>query len=126
MAGINRVACITVAVEDQDIALNWFESKLGFKKRVDRQGPGMRFLTVSPSKQPELQIILASWFPEHIGKNPTAILYTDDCQGTFEQLSGKGVEFTEPPASKPFGLQAIFKDLYGNSYALLQPGGANG
>jgi len=40
----------------------------------------MRFLTVSPKNQGDLQIILASWFPEHIGKNPTAVLYTDGSQ----------------------------------------------
>jgi hypothetical protein len=92
-------------------------------KRVDRPGPGIRFLTVSPPKQPDLQVILASWLPEHIGKKPTAILYTYDCRGTYEELKGRGVIFTESPEQRQFGLQAVFKDLYGNSYALLQPGG---
>jgi len=82
----------------------------------------MRFLTVSPSDQPDLQVILASWFPDHIGKNPTAVVNTDDCRATYEELKARGVVFTESPSQKPFGLQAIFKDLYGNSYALLQPG----
>lgn len=122
MAGISRIACITVAVKDQDEALEWFTSKLGFKKRTDRPGPWMRFLTVSPSDQPDLQVILASWFPDHIGKNPTAVVNTDDCRATYEELKARGVVFTESPSQKPFGLQAIFKDLYGNSYALLQPG----
>lgn len=122
MAGINRFACITVAVKDQDKALRWFREKLGFVKRVDRAGPGIRFLTVSPENQPDLQIILASWFPEHIGKNPTAVLHTDDCHKTYEALKSRGVEFTERPAPKPFGLQAVFKDLHGNSYALLESG----
>ena len=123
MPGIDRFACITVAVKDQDEALNWFTEKLGFVKRVDRPGPGMRFLTVSLQKQPDLQLILASWFPDHIGKNATAVLYTDDCRKTYYDLKRRGVEFTEPPQPKPFGLQAVFKDLCGNSYALLQPGG---
>ena len=123
MAGIDRFACITVAVKDQDEALRWFTEKLGFAKRVDQPGPGIRFLTVSPKNQPDLQVILASWFPEHIGKNPTAVLYTDDCRATYEELKGRGVEFTESPQPRPFGLQAVFKDLCGNSYALLQPGG---
>jgi len=126
MAGIARIACITVAVDDQDKALDWFTEKLGFKKRVDRPGPGMRFLTVSPESQPNLQIILASWFPEHIGKNPTAVLYTDDCHATYDELRGRGVAFTEAPEPRPFGLQAVFKDLYGNSYALIEPGHGQG
>lgn len=122
MPGINRFACITIAVKDQDEALQWFTEKLGFQKHVDMPGPGIRFLTVSPKHQPELQVILASWFPDHVGKNPTAVLHTDDCRKTYEELRGRGVEFTEAPEPKPFGLQAIFKDLYGNSYALLEPG----
>jgi catechol 2,3-dioxygenase-like lactoylglutathione lyase family enzyme len=122
MAGIDRFACITVAVKDQEQALAWFTEKLGFVKRVDRPGPGIRFLTVSPQNQPDLQVILASWFPEHIGKNPTAVLYTDDCRKTYDDLKGRGVEFRESPEPKPFGLQAVFKDLHGNSYALVEPG----
>lgn len=55
MAGINRLACITVAVRDQDEALNRFTEKLGFVKRVDRPGPGIRFLTVSPKEQAVFQ-----------------------------------------------------------------------
>jgi catechol 2,3-dioxygenase-like lactoylglutathione lyase family enzyme len=128
MSGIDRFACITVAVADQDEALRWFTEKLGFVKRVDVPAPaggraeGIRFLSVSPRQQPELQVILASWFPEHVGKNPTAVLHTDDCRATVDELSARGVRFTEPPTQRPFGLQAVFEDLYGNSYALLQPG----
>ncbi len=121
MTGIDRFGCITIAVKDQEEALRWFTEKLGFVKRTDQAGPGMRFLTVSPPRQ-ELQVILASWFPDHVGKNPTAVLYTDDCRATYESLRAKGVEFTEAPKLQPFGLQAVFKDLYGNSYALLQRG----
>jgi hypothetical protein len=126
MAGIDRFACITVAVKDQDEALQRFTERLGFQKRMDRPGPGIRFLTVSPRNQPDLQVILASWLPEYIGKNPTAVLYTDDCRRTYDELTDRGVVFTDAPEQKPFGLQAVFKDLYGNSYALLQPGGGHG
>lgn len=120
MAGIDRFGCITIAVNDQEEALRWFTEKLGFEKRVDMPGEGIRFLSVAPRNQRELQVILASWFPNHIGTNPTAILYTDDCRATYDQLKSRGVEFVEPPTQRPFGLQAIFKDLYGNSYALRQ------
>jgi len=132
MVGISRVACITVAVHDQDEALHWFTDKLGFRKHTDLPetdlngrpvpGPGMRFLTISAPNQPDLQIILASWFPDKVGKNATVVLYTDDCRGTYELLKERGVHFSEPPQPRPFGLQAVFQDLYGNSYALVQPG----
>jgi catechol 2,3-dioxygenase-like lactoylglutathione lyase family enzyme len=122
MPGIDRFACITVAVTDQDEALQWFTDKLGFVKHTDVHGQGIRFLTVAPPKQPDLQVILASWFPDHVGKNPTAVLFTDDCRQTYADLSARGVEFDEAPTPQPFGLQAVFKDLYGNHYALVQPG----
>jgi catechol 2,3-dioxygenase-like lactoylglutathione lyase family enzyme len=132
MTGIDRFACITVAVRDQDEALQWFTEKLGFRKHTDLPetdmdgrpvpGPGTRFLTVSPPKQPDLQVILASWFPDKVGKNPTAVVYTDDCRGTYKDLQARGVIFSEPPEPRPFGLQAVFQDLYGNSHALVQPG----
>jgi catechol 2,3-dioxygenase-like lactoylglutathione lyase family enzyme len=125
MGGITRFACITIAVRDQDEALRWFTEKLGFQKRVDTPGPGIRFLTVSPPKQPDLQVILASWFPEHVGKNATAVLHTDDCRATYQDLKDLGVVFSEAPQQKPFGLMAVFKDLYGNSYALLEPGASH-
>jgi len=124
MTGIDKVGSITVAVRDQDEALTWFTEKLGFRKTMDRPGPGMRFLAVCARHQPDLQIILAPWFPDLVGKNATAILHTSDCQGTYEELKARGVEFTESPQPRPFGLQAIFKDLYGNSYALLEVKGS--
>ena len=110
MIGINRFTRVTVAVKDQHEALQWF----------------IRFVTVSPSKHPDLQVILASWFSEHVGKNPTAALYTDDCQATYDELRDRGVVFTEAPQHNPAALQAVFEDLYGNSCALLEAGASNG
>ena len=125
MAGINRLACITIAVKDQDEALQRFTQKPGFHQRVDRPGSSIRFLTVSPPKQPELQVILASWLPEHSGKNPTAVLCSDDCRSTCDELRKGGVMFTQGPQQRPYGLQAVFKDLYRNSYAALPPGASH-
>lgn len=122
MAGIDRIVTITVSVRDQDEALRWYTELLGFEKRSDIQGQGMRWLTVSPRKQPELEMVLATWFPEHVGKNLPVVLQTEDCQKTYEELKDKGVAFSQAPQNKPFGLEAVFKDLYGNTYALQQRG----
>ncbi|HZV19919.1 MAG TPA: VOC family protein [Hyphomicrobiales bacterium] len=121
MASINRIACITIAVKDQDEALRWFTEKLGFEKRADQPGPNLRWLSVSPPKQPDLQVVLASWFPELIGKNATPVLHTDDCRKAHEELKARGIDFTQTPQEKPYGLEAVFKDLYGNRYALVEP-----
>jgi catechol 2,3-dioxygenase-like lactoylglutathione lyase family enzyme len=121
MSKIDRVAVVTVAVKDQDEALRWFTDKLGFVKRQDMRGPGIRWLTVAPEAETDLELVLASWFPEHVGKNAPLVVHTTDCRGTFRTLNDRGVEFTQPPSERPYGLEAVFKDLYGNAYALVEP-----
>jgi catechol 2,3-dioxygenase-like lactoylglutathione lyase family enzyme len=54
MAGIDRFACITVAVKDQDEALRWFTEKLGFKKRVDRLGDHLRRTCLQTAAEADL------------------------------------------------------------------------
>ncbi len=117
---IDRVVTITIAVKDQDEALRWFTEKVGFEKRADITGPGMRWLTVAPRDQKDLDIVLASWFPNLVGKNAPCVVATHDCRGTYEELRGRGVEFTQEPTDRPYGVEAVFRDLYGNSYALVQ------
>jgi predicted enzyme related to lactoylglutathione lyase len=120
VSGINKVSTVTIAVKDQDEALRWFTEKLGFEKRDDFAVPGTRWLTVAPSKQTEVVFLLASWFPEKIGFNPTCVVDTDDCHRTYEDLKSRGVEFSRAPSEKPYGIEAVFKDLYGNNYALVE------
>jgi catechol 2,3-dioxygenase-like lactoylglutathione lyase family enzyme len=120
MPGIDRVATVTIAVEDQDEALRWFTEKLGFERRLDISGPGIRWLTVAPRKQAEVELLLASWFPEHVGKNATCVVATEDCRETYAELKGRGVEFSQTPQERPYGVEAVFQDLYGNRYALVE------
>ena len=80
----------------------------------------MRWLTVAPKKQQEVEFLLASWFPEHVGKNATWVVETGDCRMTCEELKKQGVKLTQSPTERPYGVEAVFEDLYGNHYALLQ------
>lgn len=120
MPTIERVVTLTIAVADQDAALAWFTEKLGFQKRADMQAPGMRWLTVAPALQTEVEFLLATWFPDRVGKNPTCVVSTQDCQNAYEELSAKGVEFTQKPEQRSYGTEAVFMDLYGNKYAMVQ------
>jgi predicted enzyme related to lactoylglutathione lyase len=120
MQPFDKVSTITIAVKDQDEALTWFTQVLGFEKRMDQRGSGMRWLTVAPPQQAEVEFLLASWFPDLVGKNAPSVLSTRDCQGGYEELKGRGVEFTQAPKPMPWGIQAVFVDLYGNKYALVQ------
>jgi uncharacterized glyoxalase superfamily protein PhnB len=123
MQAIDKVSTVTIAVKDQDEALEWFTEKLGFEKRMDMRTAAMRWLTVAPTQQMEVELLLANWYPDRIGKNPTWVLSTRDCQNAYEELSAKGVEFTQKPQPRPYGVEAVFVDLYGNKYALLAPPG---
>jgi predicted enzyme related to lactoylglutathione lyase len=129
-----RLGNVTILVRDYDEALKFYTEVMGFEKRTDQKfGPGARWVTVAAPGQ-DVQIVLQKPEPsmhgeenarrmaERIGQNPTWVLATDDCRKTFELYSSRGVKFNEPPKEMPWGTQAVFKDLYGNSYALLQSG----
>jgi uncharacterized glyoxalase superfamily protein PhnB len=120
MQAIDKVSTVTIAVTDQDEALTWFTQMLGFEKRMDQRGDGFRWLTVAPPQQSEVEFLLACWFPDLVGKNATWVLSTRDCNGGYEELKAKGVKFTQEPQAKPWGIEAVFVDLYGNKYALVQ------
>ena len=127
-----RLGNVTVLVRDYDEALRFYTEVLGFEKRVDQPfGPGARWVTVAAPGQ-DVQIILQKPEPamhgeegarrmaERIGQNATWVIATEDCRKTYELYSSRGVNFTQPPKEMPWGTQAVFKDLYGNSYALVQ------
>ncbi len=85
MSAIDKVATVTIAVKDQDEALRWFTDKLGFEKRLDLSGPGLRWLTIAPPDQKEVDFLLASWFPELVGKNATCVVATADCRQAYKR-----------------------------------------
>jgi predicted enzyme related to lactoylglutathione lyase len=120
MPGIDKIATLTIAVRDQDEALEWFTEKLDFEKRADLSASGMRWLTVAPKQQEEVEFVLALWFGDLVGKNAPCVLETQDCQGTYRTLKDRGVRFSQTPCEKPYGIEAVFEDLYGNIYALVE------
>jgi len=138
---ITSLTHITVTVRDQDEALSFYTEKLGFVRRADEAfGEGARWLTVSPPGSGEVEIILhlpslAAGSPNQeavnrllrrVGQAAIVCLATDDCQATYEELSGRGVEFISPPQAVPWGRQAIFQDLYGNPYLIVEAPSAPG
>jgi predicted enzyme related to lactoylglutathione lyase len=120
MAAIEKLVTVTIAVANQEEALAFFTEKLGFVKKADMNAPGMRWLTVAPAAQTEVEFLLANWYPALVGKSPTCVVSTHDCQSAYEELAAKGVEFTQMPEQRPYGTEAVCVDLYGNKYALVQ------
>src|SRR5438876_12453862 len=125
-------------VHDQDEALAFYTEKLGFEVRADVTLPEMgdfRWVTVGPSNHPDFSIVLMAILgpplvdaetSEQIrtlmskGFAGTVFLTTDDCQGSYEELKSRGVEFTETPEERPYGIDAGFRDPSGNSFRLTQ------
>lgn len=64
---------------------------------------------------------MAQDFVKRIGKGTTWVLEVDDCQKTYDELISRGVKFAGPPDEKPYGVEAVFEDLYGNPWVLIQP-----
>ncbi len=128
-----RFLRITTRVANQDEALRFYTEKLGFVKRSDMTMGPMHWLTVAPPDDPLLELVLqpSDWFQseerrEHaalVGKDPTIVFQVDDCRATYEALRSRGVEFSSPPADRPYGVEAIAHDLYGNTLDFLQPAG---
>ena len=133
---ISRMSHATVYVTDQDKALEFYRDKLGFKVTTDvTMDGGFRWLTVAPAGQSDFEIVLMEPKPGFMfeqeaadqlralitgGKLGAGVFSTPNCQATYEELSAKGVEFLSPPAERPYGIEAIFKDNSGNWFSLTQ------
>jgi len=120
-----RLSIVPIQVSDQQAALRWYTEKLGMEKIMDDpMGPELRWITVKLPED-EVQFVLANFGAfDPDGAQPGSsngyVLWTDDIQGTYEEWSGKGVEFSEPPTQQMWGHQALFHDLDGNGWVLVQ------
>ncbi len=133
-----KIANAQVWVHDQDEALEFYTQKLGMEVRSDvtmAELGDFRWLTVGPVGQPDFAITLmaipgppvmteetAAQVRELMAKGfaGTVFLTTDDCKATYEELRTRGVEFTETPEERPYGIDAGFRDPSGNSFRLTQ------
>jgi catechol 2,3-dioxygenase-like lactoylglutathione lyase family enzyme len=131
---ITRLNHVSVFVLDQDSAYEFYVNKLGFKVHTDAvMGPGMRWLTVCPPAQPDLEIALmairegmmfkngAAEKMKELVKNGTfgfAVFECDDLNATYEEMKAKGVVFKKPPTKEFYGYEALFVDDSGNWFSL--------
>jgi predicted enzyme related to lactoylglutathione lyase len=133
-----KIANAHLWVNDQDEALEFYTQKLGMEVRVDATMPELgnfRWLTVGPAGQPDVSIALmgipgppvmdvetADQVRSLMAKGfaGTVFLTTDDCQASYEELRGRGVEFVEQPEDRPYGIDAGFRDPSGNHIRLTQ------
>ena len=133
-----RISTVQLWVHNQDEALDFYTKKVGLEVRSDVTLPEMgdfRWLTVGPAGQPDVAIVLMAIPGPPVMDEATAqqvrdlaakgfagtvFLATDDCQASYEELRSRGVEFTEAPEERPYGIDSSFRDPSGNSIRLTQ------
>lgn len=147
---IQKMSHATIYVLDQDQAKDFYVGKLGFEVKVDATLPnGFRWLTVAPKGQADLEIVLmkvgsgddfvkmkggGADQKENAKKDVETIgallkkgwfsagaFHTADCRKTYEELKAKGVEFLTEPKDQFYGVEAVFKDPFGNWFSMTQP-----
>ena len=125
-----KIKLTSVYVDDQDKALRFYTEVLGFVKKGDFSQGSYRWLTVTSAEEPngtELQLALsnnpaAKAYQEAMFQQGQAAanLFTEDVQGEYERMKGKGAEFTMPPMDVTASKIAMVKDTCGNLIQLTQ------
>jgi len=138
MTMLKQLTNVMVWVQDQDEALAFYTDKLGLELRADVTVPEMgnfRWLTVGVPGQPDVAVTLMAppgppVFDEEtrqqlldlVAKGAAGGLFfaTDDVRASYEELSQRGVEFTQQPTEQPYGIDAGFRDPSGNQMRMMQ------
>lgn len=132
-----KIANAQLWVHDQDEALAFYTEKVGMEVRADvtlEEMDGFRWLTVGVPGQDVSVTLMAIPGPPVMdaqtnqqvrdivakGFAGTVFLETDDCRASYEELKSRGVEFTETPEERPYGIDSGFRDPSGNSIRLTE------
>lgn len=126
-----HLAQLALVVRDYDEAIDFFVRVLDFELVEDRDVPeqGKRWVVVAPRGAGGARLLLAravgdeqrSRIGDQTGGRVFLFLYTDDFWRDYRVYLARGVEFVRPPRSEPYGTVAVFRDLYGNLWDLLEP-----
>ncbi|MBP1473484.1 VOC family protein [Frateuria sp. MAH-13] len=125
-----HLGAIALLVRDYDEAIAYFTGSLGFRLIEDApQGAGKRWVVVAPPGSRETRLLLAKAAdPQQLrtvgnqsGGRVFLFLETEDFRASYEAMQAKGVRFCEAPREEAYGTVAVFEDLYGNRWDLLQP-----
>lgn len=129
MVAGRRLGTVALVVRDYDEAILWFCDRLGFELVEDsRSGEGKRWVTLSTGAGGARLLLAKAVGPEQTprvgdqtGGRVFLFLETDDFDRDYADFRTKGVEFLEAPRREAYGTVAVFKDLYGNKWDLIEP-----
>jgi catechol 2,3-dioxygenase-like lactoylglutathione lyase family enzyme len=125
-----HIAHITLVVNDYDEAIKFYTEKLQFDLIEDTTlSETKRWVLLRPKGAKECCLLLAKAVGEEQSKSVgyqtggrvSLFLYTDNFWRDHDRMSSNGVEFVRPPAEEQYGTIAVFKDLYGNLWDLIEP-----
>jgi len=124
-----RLTLMALLVRDYDEAIAFYVEKLGFDLTADdNQGGGKRWVVVTPSAG-GAGLLLAkaadaaqqARIGDQTGGRVGLFLQTDDFAADHARMTAAGVRFAEAPRHEPYGTVAVFEDLYGNRWDLIEP-----
>lgn len=124
-----RIATVSLVVRDYDEAIAWFRDRLGFDLIEDVDlGAGKRWVVVAAGSGGARLLLAepandaqAARIGDQTGERVFLFLETDDFHRDHARMSDKGVRFRETPREEAYGRVAVFEDLYGNLWDLLEP-----
>jgi catechol 2,3-dioxygenase-like lactoylglutathione lyase family enzyme len=128
-----KLGYVALLVRDYDEAIAFFTQSIGFrvvedKPAIDRHGRDKRWVLVAPRDSRSSQILLAkasspeeaNYVGNQTGGRVFMFLHTDDFWRDYHDMTARGVRFREAPRNESYGTVAVFEDLYGNLWDLLQ------
>jgi catechol 2,3-dioxygenase-like lactoylglutathione lyase family enzyme len=125
-----HIGYITLLVRDYEEAISYYTGKLGFEIVEDSDlGRGKRWVLVAPPGSSETRLVLAkaasesqiSRIGDQAGGRVFLFLHTDDFWRDYKAFRARGIRFREEPREESYGTVAVFDDIYGNRWDLLQP-----
>jgi catechol 2,3-dioxygenase-like lactoylglutathione lyase family enzyme len=126
----HSIVHVAIVVRDYDEAIAWYTGTLGFTLLEDTYQPeqNKRWVVVAPAGSLGTTLLLArastpeqaTFIGNQTGGRVFMFLSTDDFQRDYDRLTAAGVTFVRPPSSAPYGTVAVFEDLYGNRWDLVQ------
>lgn len=124
------IAQVALVVQDYDAAIEFYVGRLGFTLIEDSpvESQHKRWVIVAPPGSTESRLLLAravgaeqiSRIGNQTGGRVFLFLYTDDFWRDYRSYQARGVTFVRPPRDEPYGTVAVFQDLYGNLWDLIE------
>lgn len=125
-----RIAHIALVVDDYDEAIEFYTKKLDFQLLEDTKlSDEKRWVVIAPNGAKECSLLLAkasnerqtAFVGDQTGGRVFLFLFTDNFWRDYEKLKSRDIKFVRPPEDLEYGTVAVFEDLYGNMWDLIEP-----